>query len=419
MGWILGYNPQKKERMVSREKYLKELEAYIDCPVIKVITGIRRAGKSELLKLLRQFLIDGGVKETQIMYLNFESFQWNTYKNAETLYTLLHERYSMQEGQRMYVLLDEVQEVESWEKVVNSIMADWNVDIYITGSNSHLLSSELSTYLSGRYVEICVYPLSFREFMDFHGFNHTDMPRRRQWFAQYLRQGGFPIAHISDYADSVIYKLVYDIYSSVLLRDTIQRYNIRNVDMLERLVHFLFTNIGNNFSAKNISAYLKNQQRKIDHETLYNYLNALQASYIIQRAPRYDLKGKELLQTNEKYFITDISLLHALQGYQPDLIAGMLENLIYIELRRQGFHVYVGKWGDGEVDFVAERSDKRLYIQVCYKAELSTTLTRELVPLKNINDNYPKYLITTDDMITGSYGGILCMHICDFLMTDY
>ena len=189
--------------------------------------------------------------------------------------------------------------------------------------------------------------------------------------------------------------------------------------MLERLVYFLFNNIGKNFSAKNVSAYLKNQQRKLDHETLYNYLNALQASFILQRAPRYDLRGKELLQTNEKYFLTDISLLHALQGYQPSLIAGMLENMVYTELRRQNFRVYVGKWGDVEVDFVAEKEEKRLYIQVCYKVDVSTTMTRELSVFKNIQDNYPKYLVTTDDLITGSYDGIQCVHICDFLMEDY
>lgn len=405
--------------MVRRDKYLKELWPYVNKPIIKVITGIRRAGKSELLKMVREELLKQEVEDNQIVYINFESFQWNAYKNAEALYVMLQEKHEALGSKRMYALLDEVQEVDSWEKVINSLLADWNVDIYITGSNSHLLSSELSTFLSGRYVEINVYPLSFREFLDFHGYSHDDAWQRRKWFGQYLRQGGFPVAHIADYADSDIYKLVYDIYSSVLLRDTIQRYKIRNVDMLERLVYFLFNNIGNNFSAKNVSAYLKNQQRKLDHETLYNYLNALQSSFILQRAPRYDLRGKELLQTNEKYFLTDISLLHALQGYQPSLIAGMLENIVYTELRRQNFRVYVGKWGDVEVDFVAEKEDKRLYIQVCYKVDVSNTMVRELSVFKNIQDNYPKYLVTTDDLITGSYDGIQCVHICDFLMEDY
>lgn len=405
--------------MIRRDKYLKELWPYVNKPIIKVITGIRRAGKSELLKMIREELLKQEVEDNQIVYINFESFQWNAYKNAESLFVMLQEKYAALGNKRMYVLLDEVQEVDSWEKVINSLLADWNVDIYITGSNSHLLSSELSTFLSGRYVEINVYPLSFREFLDFHHYGHDDAWQRRKWFGQYLRQGGFPVAHIADYTDSDIYKLVYDIYSSVLLRDTIRRYKIRNVDMLERLVYFLFNNIGNNFSAKNVSAYLKNQQRKLDHETLYNYLNALQASFILQRAPRYDLRGKELLQTNEKYFLTDISLLHALQGYQPSLIAGMLENMVYTELRRQNFRVYVGKWGDVEVDFVAEKEEKRLYIQVCYKVDVSTTMTRELSVFKNIQDNYPKYLVTTDDLITGSYDGIQCVHICDFLMEDY
>lgn len=406
--------------IVKREKYLQELRPYINRPVIKVITGIRRSGKSELLKMIREELLQMQVTESQIVYMNFESFRWNAYKNAESLYAFLQEQHDrLKKGERMYLLLDEVQEVEAWEKVINSMLADWDVDMYITGSNSHLLSSELSTFLSGRYVEIMVYPLSFREFLDFHAVSHDNRAERRTLFGQYLRQGGFPIAHIADYADGDIYKMVYDIYSSVLLRDTIQRYKIRNVDMLERLVHFLFNNIGNNFSAKNVSAYLKNQQRRLDHETLYNYLNALQASFILQRAPRYDLKGKELLQTNEKFFLMDLSLLHALQGYQPSMIAGMLENVVYTELRRQNFHVYVGKSGDTEVDFVAEKGDRRLYVQVCYKAELSTTMERELSALKSIPDNHPKFLITTDDLITGVYDGIQCMHICDFLMEDW
>lgn len=404
--------------MIRREKYLKELQPYINRPIIKVITGIRRAGKSELLKMIREELKQQDVSEEQIVYINFESFQWNDYKKAPALFAFLQEKYALLNGGKMYVLLDEVQEVESWEKVINSLLADWNVDVYITGSNSHLLSSELSTYLSGRYVEMNVYPLSFREFLDFHGFSHDDKAQRRAWFVQYLRQGGFPTVHVADYKDEDIYKLVYDVYSSVLLRDTIQRYKIRNVDMLERLVYFLFRNIGNTFSAKTVSAYLKNQQRKLDHETLYNYLNALQASFILQRAPRYDLKGKELLQTNEKFYLMDISLLHALQGYQPSMIAGMLENVVYTELRRQGFRVYVGKWADAEVDFVAEKESKRLYVQVCYKVETSVTLTRELSSLKGIHDHYSKYLITTDDLITGSYDGIQCMHISDFLMMD-
>lgn len=188
--------------------------------------------------------------------------------------------------------------------------------------------------------------------------------------------------------------------------------------MLERLVSYISNNIGNNFSAKNVSAYLKNQQRKLDHETLYNYLVALQTSFIFERASRYDLRGKELLQTNEKYFLMDISLLHALQGYQPSMIAGMLENIVYTELRRQRFRVYIGKWADSEVDFVAEKGDKRIYIQVCYKVDSEETMKRELAPLHNINDNYPKYIVTTDDLITGSYDGIQCLHICDFLIKD-
>lgn len=405
--------------MIKRELYLEKLRPFIDKPVIKVITGIRRCGKSELLKMVRKEVIDRGVAEEQIVYVNFESFAWHSYATAEALYGYLDKKRVEAKGEKLYLFIDEIQEVKEWEKVINSVYADWDVDVYITGSNSRLLSSELSTYLAGRYIEIRVFPLSFKEFLFFrNGDKELSKTEKLDAFDVYLHQGGFPVAHINSYKDAEIYQLVSDIYASVLLRDTIQRYNIRNVDMLERLVAFLFDNLGNCFSAKNIIAYLKNQQRKLDYETLYNYLQALESSFITYKVPRYDLKGKELLQTNEKYFISDLSLIYAHRGYTPELISGMLENLVFLELLRLGYIVYVGKGANYEVDFVGIKQDKKIYVQVSYRIDSVETRDRELKPFRLIDDNYPKYLVTTDSLMVGNIDGVECMHIAEFLLRE-
>ncbi len=403
--------------MILRENYLNQIRPFINQPIVKVITGIRRSGKSELLKMVRQELLQSEIAPEQIIYINFESMQWDAYRNAAALYAYLDEQ-KKRLSSRLYILLDEIQEVQGWERVINSILSEWDSDIYITGSNSHLLSSELSTYIAGRYVEFSVYPLSFREFLTFHSTEATDKQWLSQAFEQYLRQGGFPVVHIHPYSTEEIYKVVSDIYASILLRDTIQRYAIRNVDLLERLVGFLFDNIGNPFSAKSVSDYLKSQQRKCDYETIYNYLQALQSSFIIHRVPRYDIKGKEILATQEKYYVTDLSLIYARQGFRPEQIAGLLENLVYLELIRQNFAVYIGKQNTYEVDFIAQKQDKCIYIQVCYRFDSQETLSRELRPLQAIKDNYPKYIVTTDNLYTGSFDGVQCVQISDFLQID-
>ena len=403
--------------MILRESYLKQIRPFINQSMVKVITGIRRSGKSELLRMVRQELLQSGIRSEQVVYINFESMQWDSYRTATTLYAHLKQQKDALSG-RLYLLLDEIQEVEGWERVINSVLSEWDADMYITGSNSHLLSSELSTYIAGRYVEISIYPLSFREFLTFHSAEAANPQWRAAAFEQYLHQGGFPIAHIHPYSNEDIYKLVSDIYSSILLRDTVQRYAIRNVDLLERLVSFLFDNIGNPFSAKSVSDYLKSQQRKCDYETVYNYLQALQSSFIICRVPRYDIKGKEVLSTQEKYYATDLSLVYARQGFRPEQIAGLLENLVYLELVHQNFTVYIGKQSSYEVDFIAKKQDKCVYVQVCYRMDSPENLLRELRPLQAIKDNYPKYIVTTDSLSAGSFTGIECIPITDFLQKD-
>ncbi|MBQ0155124.1 MAG: ATP-binding protein [Bacteroidales bacterium] len=393
--------------MIKRELYLQKIKPFINKPIIKVLTGIRRSGKSELMKMVRDELLSQGEPENNIIYLNFESLRWADLSNSMALYGYICEHIAT--NSKTYIFLDEIQEVENWEKVVNSLMADYDVDIYITGSNSRMLSSELSTYLTGRYIEISVFTLSLSEFMTFHSID-TDVA-----FPRYLKEGGFPSAHNAEHSEDEIYKIVSDIYASALLRDTIQRHNIRNIDVLERLVGFLMMNLGNVFSAKNISAYLKSQQRKIDVETIYNYIRALESSYIIHRVSRYDLKGKEVLQTNEKLYFADLSLLYSRYGYMPDMIAGYLENLVYLHLLRKGYKVYVGKSGSLEIDFVAFNGNETMYVQVTYTMESEETRNRELRPLQHIKDNHPKYVVVADKLQCGNINGIQCVWIGDFL----
>lgn len=394
--------------MIKRELYLQKIKPFINKPIIKVLTGIRRSGKSELMKMVRDELLSQGVPENNIIYLNFESLRWADLSNSMALYGYICEHIAT--NSKTYIFLDEIQEVENWEKVVNSLMADFDVDIYITGSNSRMLSSELSTYLTGRYIEISVFTLSLSEFMTFHSID-TDVA-----FPRYLKEGGFPSAHNAEHSEDEIYKIVSDIYASALLRDTIQRHNIRNIDVLERLVGFLMMNLGNVFSAKNISAYLKSQQRKIDVETIYNYIRALESSYIIHRVSRYDLKGKEVLQTNEKLYFADLSLFYSRYGYMPDMIAGYLENLVYLHLLRKGYKVYVGKSDSLEIDFVAFNGNETMYVQVTYTMESEETRNRELRPLQHIKDNHPKYVVVADKLQCGNINGIQCVWIGDFLM---
>jgi predicted AAA+ superfamily ATPase len=310
--------------------------------------------------------------------------------------------------------------VKDWEKCVNSLLVDFNVDIYLTGSNSHLLSSELATFLAGRYVEIPLFTLSFKEYLRFRSsFFKSEEPNKKEAFVQYLRLGGFPAIHIADYNEESAYKIVYDIYSSIILRDTVQRYHIRDVELLERVVRYVFDNIGNTFSGKNVADYFKSQQRKIDINTVYNYLNALEGAYIIYRVPRYDVKGKEILKTQEKFYLSDISLFYATMGYKDRMVSGVLENIVFLELKRRNYAVYTGKSDSREIDFIAEKQGKKLYVQVAYKLESRETVDREFSPLLDIRDQYPKYVVTMDDFWKENVGGVQHVHISDFLLMEF
>ncbi len=401
--------------MIKRDLYINQIGMYIDKPLIKVITGIRRSGKSVMLKLLRNELIKRGIEKKQIISLNFESFEIKEINNAEKLYKYIKEKISGESW--FYLLLDEIQEVDSWEKAVNSFFTDFNVDIYITGSNSRLLSSELATYLTGRYIELNIYTLSFEEFILFrNSLRKGQVSDVRKEFRIFLRSGGFPVLQVSEYNEETAARVVYDIFSSILLNDVVKRNNIRDVELLVRVVRYVFDNAGNRFSAKNIADYFKSQQRKIDLNTVYNYLEALERSYIVYRVPRYDIKGKEILKTLEKYYAGDPALIHAVLGHKDRNISGLLENIVMLELRRRGFTVFTGRSDEREVDFIAERSENRIYVQVAFRMESRATIDREFGPLLEIRDHYPKYVVTMDDVWHDNIEGIQHMHIADFLL---
>jgi len=403
--------------MIKRDAYLQKIKPFINKPLIKILTGIRRSGKSTVLKLLKDELLSSGVSEEQIITINFESIIYSEICTAVKLYEYLSIR--IKPSKKYYLLLDEIQEVHQWEKTINSLMVDYDTDIYLTGSNSHLLSSELATYLAGRYVEIAVYTLSFREYLDFRKNYFPDsISDGKESFISYLRMGGFPVVHTADYEDEIAYKIVYDIYSSVILRDTVQRYKIRDIELLERVVRYALDSIGSTFSGKNVADYFKSQQRKTDINTIYNYLNALEGAFILYRVPRYDIKGKEILKTQEKYYVSDVSLLYATMGYRDRMISGVLENIVFLELKRRGYKVYVGKLYAKEIDFVAEKQSEKIYIQVTYKLDSEQTIEREFSNLLEIDDQYPKYVISMDDFWKDTINGVQHIHISDFLLSS-
>ena len=403
--------------MIKRDNYLKQIEPFINKPFVKILTGIRRSGKSTVLSLLKDELISSGISAEQIIMINFESIVYSEISTAVKLYEYIS--CQIKPSTKYYLLLDEIQEVSQWEKTINSLMIDFDTDIYLTGSNSHLLSSELATYLTGRYIEIAVNTLSFREYIDFRKkYFHDTASNRKELFISYLRLGGFPVIHTADYATDTAYKIVYDIYSSVILRDTVQRYKIRDIELLERVVRFAFDNIGRTFSGKNVADYFKNQQRKIDINTVYNYLKALEGAFVLYRVPRYDIKGKEILKTQEKYYVSDVSLLYATMGYRDRMISGILENIVYLELKRRGYKVYVGKLYSKELDFIAEKQSEKIYIQITYKLESEQTVEREFSNLLEIDDQYPKYVISMDDFWKDTIDGVQHIHISDFLLND-
>lgn len=403
--------------MIERKIYIEQLKDFIDKPQVKILTGVRRSGKSSVMLLLKEELLKRGVTSNQIIYINLESFAFSELKEAKSLYEYVSEQSV--ERERTYLIIDEIQEVEQWEKAINAFLVDLDIDIYLTGSNAYLLSSELATHLAGRYVEIPVYTLSFAEYLQFkEHYSPNDTQTTKESFLKYLRIGGFPVLHTAHYTETSAYKVIYDIYSSVILRDTVQRYNIRDIELLERVIKYVFDNIGNTFSGKNVADYFKSQQRKIDLNTVYNYLNALEGAFILYRTPRYDVKGKEILKTQEKFYLSDVGLLYATMGFKDSKISGVLENIVYLELKRRDYQVYVGKIDLKEIDFVAEKQGKKVYVQVTYKLESESTVEREFTELIGIEDQHPKFVVSMDDFWKESIEGVKHLYITDFLLSQ-
>ena len=401
--------------MIVRERYMRLIRDFMDKPVVKIITGMRRSGKSALLELTRQELLSRGVNAKNIIFINFESLRYEALKDYKALYAQIAAKAEQADG-RVYILLDEIQEVNAWEQVINSLRVDFDCDIYVTGSNAKLLSGELATLLAGRYVEIQVYPLDFGEYLDFAAQNEDEARLSKQeHFANFLRFGGLPGIHQMKWEESRVMQYLHDIYNSVLLKDVIARNKIRDTALLESIVLYLMDNVGNTFSAKTISDFLKSQGRKLSTETVYNYLKALESAFLIHKVVRFDIKGKRILETQEKYYLADLGLRHAVMGYRDNDIAGILENTVYLELLRRGFSVNIGKQDVAEVDFVANRADERAYIQVCYVLTPENT-EREFSPLEAISDNYEKLVLSTDTLLRINRGGIRQKNIVDFLL---
>lgn len=399
--------------MKKRDLYLTQLIKYRDKPLIKVITGIRRCGKSTLLSLFEKHLIESGVSKDHIIRMNFESFEFHDISSYKELYSYIKDKL-VTPVDKHYILLDEVQQVESWEKVINSFLVDANVDIYITGSNAYLLSSELSTLLSGRYVEIKMQPLSFKEYLNFIESNEKDNLQVK--FNKYLEFGGLPtVIELLDHPET-IGSFLEGIYNTVLMKDVVERNNIRDSALLESILRFIAANVGNIVSSKKISDYLTSSGRKTTSDTIDNYLRMLENAFIIYKANRYDLKGKMFLKTLEKYYVVDMGIRNRLTGLQGKDYGHVLENIIYLELLRRGYEVTIGKIGTLEVDFVATKTNERIYYQVSATILDEKTLERELRPLQSIADNYPKYILTMDQTIFNDYAGIKIMNIIDFLL---
>ena len=400
--------------MIERPFYLNKIMPFVDTPFVKILTGVRRCGKSTILKMIQKKLKEEHhITDEQILSYRFDSMEYEDMTSKE-LYQEL--KTKILNTKKTYLFLDEIQEINGWEKVVNTLASDYDVDIYITGSNSRMMSSEISTYLTGRYVTFHIYTLSFDEYLTFKK-SYSTIYNIKQEFNQYVRLGGFPATHLQEYSQDEVYTIVRDIYNSTIFSDIVRRNQVKKIDQLERVVKYTFNNVGNTFSAKSISNYLKSEQRKIDNETVYSYLEKLQKAYILHRCSRYDLQGKSILKTQEKFYLADISLRYAVLGYTIDSVASSLENIVYLELKRRGYDVCIGKYKDKEIDFVATKQNEKIYVQVTQEIKSEKTQKREYEQLLEIKDNYPKYMVLTDDFAGGNYQGIKTMHITDFLLS--
>lgn len=400
--------------MIKRVTYLQQIRPFFDHNVVKVLTGIRRCGKSVMLDLIKEELIINGIESNQFISINLESGEWLIKNQIDQLYDYVKER--VHQTKKTYLFLDEIQEMEGWEKAVNAFLIDFSIDIYITGSNAKLLSGELATYLGGRYVEFKIYPFSFREVCEIQKDKGMDIDVQTN-FRNYLRMGGMPFIHQSDIDEDSQKKYLSDIFDSVVLKDIVGRNKVRNVDLLKRILLFLMVNMGNPFSASTLIKFLKNEKRSIAQETIYNYISYCESACFSHLIEREDIVGKQVLKFQEKIYLTDHGFREVIYGNNERDIQQVLENIIYMELLRKGYCVKVGKVSTKEVDFVADRGSERIYYQVSYILSEESTVEREFSPLEAIPDNYPKFVLTMDEF-NRSRNGIQHLNIIEFLLGD-
>lgn len=395
---------------------MQRIRPFINTDLIKVFTGIRRAGKSVMLELVKNELKESGIGEENFLCINFEQFSNSQFLDVESLYKKITDFQKNTKG-KIFLFFDEIQEVDGWEKCINSCRIDFDCDIYITGSNAKLLSGELATYLAGRYVEFVIYPFSFAEFFEMNLIKNPNVDKAT-CFMQFLKTGGMPF--LSNFPDDDVAKSQYliDIYNSVVLKDVVKRNNIRDVDTLERIVAYAFSNIGHIFSATSLSKYFKSENRKISHDTILNYLKFCSDAFLFYKINRYDLEGKKIVTVNEKYYCADHGLREALFGKNIQNIDQVLENIVCLELLRRNYKVYVGKKGDLEIDFIAEKQGKKIYVQVAYLLANEETIKREFSVYNSVKDSYPKYVVSMDDL-DFSQNGIIHKNIKDFLLMEF
>ena len=401
--------------MIKRELYMSRIRPFIGTDLIKVMTGIRRCGKSVMLKLIQQELTESGVSSTQFISINFEDMCYSHLLTVQALNDEIVKR-AKEIGGKVYLFFDEIQEVKDWEKCVNSLRVSLDCDIYITGSNAKLLSSELATYLGGRYVEFVIYPFSFGEFIELYHSVNPDVSNQ-QCFQEYLLAGGMPYLANLRYEDAPSKQYLHDLFNSLQLKDIVKRNKIRDVDLLERIIAYVIANVGTTFSATSLAKFLKNEHRTVAPETILNYIKYCCDAYLFYQVKREDLQGKQVLSSNEKYYIADHGIREAIFGVNMRDINLVLENIIYLELLRRGYEVTVGRIGDKEIDFVCSRSGEKLYVQVTYLLASEETVSREFGVYDAIRDNFPKYVVSLDEFDM-SRNGIKHRNVRDFLLSD-
>ncbi len=395
--------------MIQRSFYLNQLITAKDTDFIKIITGIRRCGKSTLLALFAQYLKEHGISDDHIIDISYEKFEFDTLRNPEALHRYVSER--IKDEKPHYLFIDEVQELDCWPRIINSLRTSFPLDIYITGSNSRVFSGEYLTYITGRYVEIKVYPLSFKEFMDFRGM---DISKKEIAFNDYLRLGSFPAVALTENG-SLQETIMSGLFDSIFSRDILLRGKIRNEGAFYKVAKFVFDNIGNTLSASAIANTLKSQGHKISADTVDNYLMLMCHAFVLYQCERYDIRGKERLRTNGKYYLSDLGLRNRLLGYKRSDLGHAIENLVFLEYKRRGYEVYVGKYGDLEIDFIATKGEEKIYAQVALSAMDEKVLKREIHPFSLISDKFPKLLITADsiDLSQDTYNHV---NLYDFLL---